>query len=167
LSNTLAGQEKISDTSSNAKNLKKPKAEVRRIPLWKQEKDLFTKNAGSKKKLQSEDDVLQALAKFQSKLRSQEPSSAQITEKGLSQENPENSLRSCMLHSVPGCLSCFDTFGEEDTRDDQGWMSHKLSFGKDYFGKDLVTKRSEDDGYIVIDPRAKMAQVKASLKRSK
>ncbi|CAG8510451.1 3534_t:CDS:2, partial [Racocetra fulgida] len=65
----------------------------------------------------------------------------------------------CMLHSVPNCLSCRDTFGQPQTEDtDEGWLSHRLVFEKDYRGKDLMQRRDDPDDYIVIDPLERKKQ---------
>jgi len=61
----------------------------------------------------------------------------------------------CELHNVPGCMSCFDRFGEQPDDDDpKSLWGHKLTFAKDVFGKDekfRVQRQGED--LEVIDPR--------------
>lgn len=65
----------------------------------------------------------------------------------------------CELHSIPGCESCYDTFKDPaDEESDQGWMTHKLVFEKDYKGKDLMQRVENVDDYVVIDPRSRQAQ---------
>lgn len=59
----------------------------------------------------------------------------------------------CILHSVPNCLSCRDTFGQQEKEDtDEGWLAHRLVFEKDYKGKDLMQRKDDPDDYLVIDP---------------
>ncbi len=65
----------------------------------------------------------------------------------------------CILHSVPDCLSCRDTFGEpQEDNTDEGWLAHRLVFEKDYKGKDLMQRRDDPNDYVVIDPLARNKQ---------
>lgn len=65
----------------------------------------------------------------------------------------------CILHSVPNCLSCRDTFGEpQQDETDEGWLAHRLVFEKDHKGKDLMQRRDDPNDFIVIDPLARKKQ---------
>lgn len=65
----------------------------------------------------------------------------------------------CLLHSVPNCLSCQDTFGEsKNDETDEGWLAHRLVFEKDHKGKDLMARRDDPNDYVVIDPLARKKQ---------
>jgi peptidyl-prolyl cis-trans isomerase SDCCAG10 len=44
--------------------------------------------------------------------------------------------------------------------DDEGWMSHKLSFAADRLGKDLTNRKKAEEELIVIDPREKARALK-------
>ncbi|KAI9219084.1 cyclophilin-like domain-containing protein [Blastocladiella britannica] len=127
------------------------------VPLWKQERD--AQIAGAKSRTRpgtaaaggngKTGDVLASLLSFRSKLGSHHASSGAPDSSELGPP--------CFLHSVPGCLSCAPTSDASgaDRVGDDGWMDHRLQFGKDHLGKDVTRgKVIEDDGYIVLDPRA-------------
>ncbi|KAG5957315.1 Peptidyl-prolyl isomerase cwc27 [Claviceps cyperi] len=68
----------------------------------------------------------------------------------------------CDLHFIANCQSCTawdDQQGQEDS-DDEGWMSHSLSFAADKLGKDLRNRRKAEDELVVIDPREKAYSLK-------
>lgn len=56
----------------------------------------------------------------------------------------------CSLHFIKNCSSCRDTFGEQESDDDEGWMNASLKFEKEVGAN--VFKPKVDD-YSVIDPR--------------
>lgn len=60
----------------------------------------------------------------------------------------------CDLHFIANCQSCtsWDKQEKEDS-DDEGWMSHALSFAADKLGKDLSNRRKAEEELVVIDPR--------------
>ncbi|KAI1083993.1 cyclophilin-like protein [Whalleya microplaca] len=62
----------------------------------------------------------------------------------------------CDLHFIANCQSC-NTWdkAEKEESDDEGWMSHSLSFVADKLGKDLSYRKKAEDELIVIDPREK------------
>ncbi|KNE59549.1 hypothetical protein AMAG_18205 [Allomyces macrogynus ATCC 38327] len=130
----------------------------RDVPLWQQER---AKYASSSRAAPSKDtDVLAALSAFQAKLRDVNVPRAPRRGTEVEDDRPL-----CFLHSVPGCLSCTDSFAQGDGGSDdegEGWLAHRLTFQKDRAGVDLVAERAkrmaEDDGYVVIDPRAERAR---------
>ncbi|KAJ3366736.1 Peptidyl-prolyl isomerase cwc27 [Allomyces javanicus] len=134
----------------------KPKKKKRDVPLWQQER---AKYASSARAAPSKDtDVLAALSAFQAKLRD-------IDVPRAPRHEVEDDRPLCFLHSVPGCLSCTDSFAQGGGGSDdegEGWLAHRLTFQKDRAGVDLVAERAkrmaEDDGYVVIDPRAERAR---------
>ncbi|KAJ3366751.1 Peptidyl-prolyl isomerase cwc27 [Allomyces javanicus] len=134
----------------------KPKKKKRDVPLWQQERDKY---ASSARAAPSKDtDVLAALSAFQAKLRD-------IDVPRAPRHEVEDDRPLCFLHSVPGCLSCTDSFAQGGGGSDdegEGWLAHRLTFQKDRAGVDLVAERAkrmaEDDGYVVIDPRAERAR---------
>jgi peptidyl-prolyl cis-trans isomerase SDCCAG10 len=100
------------------------------------------------RKTRREDDTLSRLTKFQKTLRTAAPE-----EPTPAIEDKESEV--CELHNVPGCMSCFDRFGEQPDDDDpKSLWGHKLVFAKDVFGKDekFRTQRQGED-LEVIDPR--------------
>ncbi|CAO3682877.1 unnamed protein product [Umbelopsis vinacea] len=101
------------------------------------------------------DDTFAKFQAFQSKLTSAE---SNITK----DHNAAEQEKVCDIHGIPNCESCFDSYeqqGDEDT--DEGWMAHKLVFGKDLKGKDLMQRKDNVDDYVVIDPRQRGAQAAA------
>ncbi|KAL7753655.1 Peptidyl-prolyl isomerase cwc27 [Sorochytrium milnesiophthora] len=136
-------------------------AKTKSVPLWEQEKMRFQSAASSKiavgkrDKKQEENLVLDRLASFQAKVSS---TFREARKRGGNEEAEEQrEQKSCFLHSVPGCLSCFESTGEADNVTDDGWLTHTLKFDKDYTGKSLTDgTKKYDDGYVVIDPRERM-----------
>lgn len=74
-------------------------------------------------------------------------------------EEEDGSL--CDLHFIANCQSCtaWDKQAKDDS-DDEGWMSHTLSFAADKLGKDLRNRRKAEEELIVIDPREKAKALK-------
>ncbi|TWU74095.1 Peptidyl-prolyl isomerase cwc27 [Metarhizium rileyi] len=62
----------------------------------------------------------------------------------------------CDLHFIANCQSCtaWDKQDKEES-DDEGWMSHSLSFAADRLGKDLSNRKKAEEELVVIDPREK------------
>ncbi|KAG5979318.1 Peptidyl-prolyl isomerase cwc27 [Claviceps digitariae] len=73
----------------------------------------------------------------------------------------EDEATLCDLHFIANCQSCtaWDKQGQEDS-DDEGWMSHSLSFAADKLGKDLSNRKKAEDELVVIDPREKAYSLK-------
>jgi peptidyl-prolyl cis-trans isomerase SDCCAG10 len=96
---------------------------------------------------------LEKLNAFRTKIEVAVPSEAEPPLK------TEEDIEPCLLHSVPNCLSCRDTFGESQKVDtDEGWLAHRLVFEKDHKGKDLMQRRDDPNDYVVIDPLARKKQ---------
>lgn len=74
-------------------------------------------------------------------------------------EEDEGAL--CDLHFIANCQSCtaWDKQAKDDS-DDEGWMSHRLSFAADRLGKDLTNRKKAEEELIVIDPREKARALK-------
>ncbi|KAL2759456.1 hypothetical protein ACRALDRAFT_1060497 [Sodiomyces alcalophilus JCM 7366] len=68
----------------------------------------------------------------------------------------------CDLHFIAGCQSCeaWDQAEKGEESDDEGWMSHALSFKADKLGKDLSYRKKAEDELVVIDPREKARTLK-------
>ncbi|RFU73648.1 peptidyl-prolyl isomerase cwc27 [Trichoderma arundinaceum] len=67
----------------------------------------------------------------------------------------------CDLHFIANCQSCTSWDKQEkDDSDDEGWMSHALSFAADKLGKDLSNRKKAEEELVVIDPREKARTLK-------
>lgn len=75
----------------------------------------------------------------------------------------------CDLHFIANCQSCkaWDKAEAKDDSDDEGWMSHSLSFTADKLGKDLSYRKKAEEELIVIDPLAKARNIQAERKAEK
>lgn len=88
-------------------------------------------------------------------------------------QNDDDEAELCDLHFVADCQSCqswynemsSDTYAQDD--DNQGWMSHALSFEKDRLGKDLNWKKKNEEELVVIDPREKAKDIREEQKAKK
>lgn len=74
---------------------------------------------------------------------------------------PDEEAELCDLHFIANCQSCtqWDKQEKEDS-DDEGWMSHALSFAADKLGKDLSNRKKAEEELVVIDPREKARTLK-------
>lgn len=72
----------------------------------------------------------------------------------------------CDLHFIANCQSCkaWDKIEEKGDSDDEGWMSHSLSFAADKLGKDLSYRKKAEEELVVIDPREKARTLKEEKK---
>jgi len=112
------------------------------------------------RKTRREDDTLSKLSNFQMKLFG----APVAAETKPVQDDTEAEV--CELHNVPGCMSCFDRFGEQpDVDDPKSLWGHKLVFSKDLFGKDEKFRfERQGEDLEVIDPRER-AQAFAEQER--
>ncbi|KAI0182018.1 cyclophilin-like protein [Hypoxylon sp. FL1284] len=80
-------------------------------------------------------------------------------------EEKDGDAALCDLHFVPNCQSCnsWDK-AENEVSDDEGWMSHALSFAADKLGKDLSYRKKAEEELVVIDPREKARTLKEEKK---
>lgn len=111
---------------------------------------------------------LRLLKAFQAKLDKVPSSKEIVAEAPVSNEGgeaekplPDEEAELCDLHFIANCQSCtsWDKQGKEDS-DDEGWMSHALSFAADKLGKDLSNRRKAEEELVVIDPREKARTLK-------
>ncbi|KAM3433139.1 hypothetical protein NHJ13734_006576 [Beauveria thailandica] len=73
-----------------------------------------------------------------------------------SQAGGDDEAELCDLHFIANCQSCTSwDKQEQDESDDEGWMSHRLSFAADKLGKDLRNRKKAEEELVVIDPRSK------------
>ena len=89
------------------------------------------------------------------------------------EQDAEEEAEVCDLHFIANCQSC-QSWDAQSKRDadpaelnDDGWMSHTLSFEKDRLGKDLTWKRKNEEELLVIDPREKAKGLKEEQKARK
>jgi peptidyl-prolyl cis-trans isomerase SDCCAG10 len=74
---------------------------------------------------------------------------------------PEGEAELCDLHFIANCQSCTSwDKAEKGDSDDEGWMSHSLSFVADKLGKDLSYRKKAEEELVVIDPREKARTLK-------
>lgn len=146
--------------SGKAENAPAPKVEKERlVDKMRAEYTQAGKAVSAKKrKLKGEQDTLELLKKFQSKLwktDAQEQKQAKADPKAKEgSPQAESEDQECPLHFVKNCESCRDTFGRASSieqEDDSGWLATKLVFEKEK-GANVYEARVED--YTVIDPRA-------------
>ncbi|KAM0251098.1 hypothetical protein ACHAQJ_008343 [Trichoderma viride] len=116
--------------------------------------------------------ALRILKAFQAKLDKAPPSKEIATEASISNEEgeadkplPDEEAELCDLHFIANCQSCTSWDKQEkDDSDDEGWMSHALSFAADKLGKDLRNRRKGEEELVVIDPREKARTLKEEKK---
>ncbi|KAI0422434.1 cyclophilin-like protein [Xylaria grammica] len=113
------------------------------------------------------DEDLSIFQAFKTKLKQAGPEKEQtpVLSGGDAEEKssgaPEGEAELCDLHFIANCQSCtsWDEVEKEDS-DDEGWMSHSLSFAADKLGKDLNYKKKAEEELVVIDPREKSRTLK-------
>ncbi|KAI1422783.1 cyclophilin-like protein [Xylaria sp. FL1777] len=113
------------------------------------------------------DEDLSVFQAFRSKLKQAGPEKEQptVSSGGDAEEKPSDSAEGeaelCDLHFIANCQSCtsWDKVEKEDS-DDEGWMSHSLSFAADKLGKDLSYRKKAEEELVVIDPREKARTLK-------
>ncbi|PTB73122.1 cyclophilin-like protein [Trichoderma longibrachiatum ATCC 18648] len=111
---------------------------------------------------------IQMLKAFQAKLEKAPPSKEVTIEAPANNgsgdaEKPaqEDEAELCDLHFIANCQSCTSWDQQEkEESDDEGWMSHALSFAADKLGKDLSNRRKAEEELVVIDPREKSRTLK-------
>ncbi|KAL2265498.1 hypothetical protein VTJ83DRAFT_6598 [Remersonia thermophila] len=112
-----------------------------------------------------EQETLELLNAFRSKLEHAPPEKKAAPE-AAAQEAGDNGDGQgeeavCDLHFIANCLSCraWDKEKEEES-DDEGWMSHTLTFAADKLGKDLNYRKKAEEELVVIDPLEKAKTIK-------
>ncbi|TFA99221.1 Peptidyl-prolyl isomerase CWC27 [Trichoderma ghanense] len=111
---------------------------------------------------------LRMLKAFQAKLEKAPPSKEVMIEAPTNNEPGEaekptqqDEAELCDLHFIANCQSCTSWDKQEkEESDDEGWMSHALSFAADKLGKDLSNRRKAEEELVVIDPREKSRTLK-------
>lgn len=119
---------------------------------------------GNNVSTREEQDALELLKAFKSKLE-QAPTEktapqSSVPENGETGGN-EDDGEVCDLHFIANCQSCRAWDKEaKDESDDEGWMSHTLSFAADKLGKDLSYRKKAEEELVVIDPLEKARTLK-------
>lgn len=124
------------------------------------------RNPGGTTSAATDEQALKMMKMFQSRLSKAPPGKeiAQATEEGEDADGPgggDDEAELCDLHFIANCQSCtaWDKQDKEES-DDEGWMSHKLSFAADKLGKDLRNRKKAEEELVVIDPRDKERSMK-------
>lgn len=110
--------------------------------------------------------ALNLLRSFQSRLDSlpaekEKAPEQQIEDQERDEQAAGEEAELCDLHFIANCQSCnaWDKQDKEES-DDEGWMSHALSFAADKLGKDLSNRKKAEEELVVIDPREKARTLK-------
>ncbi|KAG7285160.1 hypothetical protein NEMBOFW57_009781 [Staphylotrichum longicolle] len=119
---------------------------------------------GNNLSAREEQDVLDSLKAFRSKLE-RAPAEKEVLQPTADEggENGEQDEEGevCDLHFIANCQSCKAWDKEaKDESDDEGWMSHTLSFVADKLGKDLNYRKKAEEELVVIDPLEKARTLK-------
>ncbi|PHH88861.1 hypothetical protein CDD83_6961 [Cordyceps sp. RAO-2017] len=112
--------------------------------------------------------TLRMLKDFQSRLEkapaekeTAQSSEAKDEEEGGQAKAGGDEAELCDLHFIADCQSCTAWDKQErEASDDEGWMSHALSFAADRLGKDLSNRKKAEEELVVIDPREKARTLK-------
>ncbi|TEA15873.1 Peptidyl-prolyl isomerase CWC27 [Colletotrichum sidae] len=116
--------------------------------------------------------ALDFLKAFKSKLdqapEEKEVGPTSVKEDTGGKQDADDEAELCDLHFIADCQSCkaWDQAAKEDS-DDEGWMSHALSFKADKLGKDLNYRKKAEDELMVIDPREKARTLQEEKKASR
>ncbi|KAF9877638.1 peptidyl-prolyl isomerase cwc27 [Colletotrichum karsti] len=132
------------------------------------------RRAGGNTSAREEQTALDFMKAFKSKLerapeeKSGGPVSADQEERDENKQGTGEEAELCDLHFIADCQSCraWDQAGKEDS-DDEGWMSHALSFKADKLGKDLSYRKKAEEELVVIDPREKARTLQEDRKASR
>jgi peptidyl-prolyl cis-trans isomerase SDCCAG10 len=118
-----------------------------------------------------EQEALDFLTAFRSKLQ-QAPAEKKVAQPIVTEteepggEDEEGEV--CDLHFIANCQSCKAWDKEvQDDSDDEGWMSHTLSFAADKLGKDLSYRKKAEEELVVIDPLEKARTLKEDKKATR
>ncbi|KAH6847865.1 cyclophilin-like domain-containing protein [Chaetomium sp. MPI-CAGE-AT-0009] len=111
-----------------------------------------------------EQEALAFLTAFRSKLE-QAPDEKKTSQPMMKEpeegDNQDEEAEVCDLHFISDCQSCKAWDKEDqDESDDEGWMSHTLTFAADKLGKDLSYRKKAEEELVVIDPLEKARTLK-------
>ncbi|KAF5021381.1 hypothetical protein F66182_6570 [Fusarium sp. NRRL 66182] len=118
--------------------------------------------------------TLRMLKAFQSRLdkappkKENEPATDKASAVEGDAQAADDEAELCDLHFIANCQSCTSWDKQEkDESDDEGWMSHSLSFAADKLGKDLSNRKKAEEELVVIDPREKARTLKDEKKAAR
>lgn len=110
-----------------------------------------------------EQEALDLLKSFRSKLE-QAPPEKKVSQPSVDEgegNGEDGDGEVCDLHFIANCQSCRAWDKEvKDDSNDEGWMSHTLSFAADKLGKDLSYRKKAEEELVVIDPLEKARNLK-------
>ncbi|KAL1843653.1 hypothetical protein VTJ49DRAFT_635 [Mycothermus thermophilus] len=111
-----------------------------------------------------EQEALELLKAFRSKLEHALPEKKAAAESAapeMEDNDGQDEEAVCDLHFIANCQSCraWDKEEQEES-DDEGWMSHTLTFAADKLGKDLNYRKKAEEELVVIDPLEKAKTLK-------
>jgi peptidyl-prolyl cis-trans isomerase SDCCAG10 len=125
------------------------------------------RNVGNNTSATEDQKTLRMLKAFQSKLEQAPPEkeierAPQATDgEGAADDGGDEEAELCDLHFIANCQSCTSWDKQDkDESDDEGWMSHTLTFAADKLGKDLSNRKKAEEELVVIDPREKSQSLK-------
>lgn len=126
---------------------------------------------GNNLSAREEQDALDSLKAFRSKL-DRAPAEKEVAQptanEGEANGEGDDEGEVCDLHFIANCQSCQAWDKEaKDESDDEGWMSHTLSFVADKLGKDLSYRKKAEEELVVIDPLEKARTLKEDKRGSR
>ncbi|KAL2116907.1 hypothetical protein VTJ04DRAFT_9075 [Mycothermus thermophilus] len=117
-----------------------------------------------------EQEALDLLNAFRAKLEHAPPEkkAAQPAKQEVEDTGGQDEEAVCDLHFIANCMSCkaWDKEAREES-DDEGWMSHTLTFTADKLGKDLSYRKKAEEELVVIDPLEKARNLKEEKRASR
>ncbi len=126
---------------------------------------------GNNTSAREEQEALDFLKAFRSKLDrapAEKPMPLPPTNEGEENGDQGEEEQVCDLHFIVNCQSCKAWDKEaKDESDDEGWMSHTLSFAADKLGKDLSYRKKAEEELVVIDPLEKARTLKEDKRASR
>jgi len=132
------------------------------------------KGARKRGKTSEDPKMLRSIQAFQSRLgkappeKDNEPSARGAAKEQGDTQAADEEAELCDLHFIANCQSCTSWDKQEkEESDDEGWMSHSLSFAADKLGKDLNNRRKAEEELVVIDPREKARTLKDEKKAAR
>ena len=132
------------------------------------------KGARKRGKASEDPKMLRSIQAFQSRLgkappeKDNEPSARGAAKEEGDTQAADEEAELCDLHFIANCQSCTSWDKQEkEESDDEGWMSHSLSFAADKLGKDLNNRRKAEEELVVIDPREKARTLKDEKKAAR
>ncbi|KAH7197271.1 peptidyl-prolyl isomerase CWC27 [Fusarium flagelliforme] len=151
-----------------------PVKEKKKSTLESMIPETSVKGARKRGKASEDPKMLRSIQAFQSRLvkappeKDNEPSAREAAKEEGDTQAADEEAELCDLHFIANCQSCTSWDKQEkEESDDEGWMSHSLSFAADKLGKDLNNRRKAEEELVVIDPREKARTLKDEKKAAR